>query len=234
MSDEYERHMADHEDAPSEIKNDRENAARLSKSAQKALVKTVAGADAGSIVRRDPFDSDDVSESQELEHKGYSPVNRGALPAGVSEILKDAPTVAKTHDEVCKAHFRNDPDFPPETERQRQCMAAYREIASSLIGKPIRCERVRGSGVCGAYSDGVLKLNIDCDFIWNDPLGEAALGLIIHECAHERVAGHGVAFREECEQMGARLARWVGHHSQRWAELQVALYRPSTAKVSVD
>ena len=66
----------------------------------------------------------------------------------------------------------------------------------------------------------MISLNIDVDHIWSDPLGERSLGLIIHECSHEQVSGHGVAFREEVERLGARLARWVGEHPKRWGALR--------------
>jgi hypothetical protein len=233
LSDEYVRYMNDNDDAPPEIKDNRENAAKLSEEGRKTLIASVTGADPGRIVRRDPFDPDDVSESQELEYRGYAPVNRGALPAGVSELLRDAATVAQVHDQVCKPHFRTDRGFPPATQRQRLCMAAFEEIASALVAKPVRCERVRGGNAAAAYSSGTMRLNTEADFIWEDPLGERTLALIIHECSHEKVSGHGVAFGGECELMGARLARWVADNAQRWNELRESLTTAPTEDVQV-
>ncbi len=99
-------------------------------------------------------------------------------------------------------------------------MAAFEEIASALAGRRVRCDRVRGGSVAAAYKNGVMSLNIDVDHIWSDPLGERSLGLIIHECSHEQVSAYAVAFREEVEGLGARLARWVGEHPERWAGLK--------------
>ena len=77
--------------------------------------------------------------------------------------------------------------------------------------------------MAAAYMDGVISLSIDVEHIWAEPLGEDSLGLIIHECAHELSSGHAVAFREEVERLGARLARWVGDNHRRWTELQADL-----------
>ncbi len=223
MSGEYVEYMAEHKKAPAEIKDDRERAILLTDEAKERLVKTVVGVGPEQIVRRNPLDKDDRSESQELESIGFVPINRGTLPSGVSEILADAATVANTHDEQCKAHFRDDPDFPPETERQRLCMSFYSQIATALVGKPVICERVRGGAVAAAYGGRKLSLNIDVNHIWVDPMGEQSLGLIIHECAHENVAGHGVDFRNEVERIGGRLAVWVGEHIEHWSGLRESL-----------
>lgn len=227
MSDEFITYMAQHNDAPPEIKDDRANATLLVNAAQEVLIEKVTGAEKDKIVRRNPFDSDDLSESQELEHRGFTPINRGSLPAGVSELLQDTLSVAETHDRECKANFRTGPDFPPATERQTQCMAVFTEIGSALTGRPITCERVRGGSVAAAYLDGVISLNINVRHIWTDPLGEKTLGLIIHECAHEKVSGHAVGFEEEVRLLGGRLAWWVGNNHHRWTEFQADLDQES-------
>ncbi len=223
MSDDYIAYMEEHEDAPAEITNDRDNAASLSKDAKDALVKKVTRVDRDKVVRRNPLDPDDMGESQELENMGFSPVNRGSLPSGVSEVLGDAPTVATKHDEVCKDHFKNDPNFPPETERQRICIAAYKIIAESLLGQTVRFKRIRG-GVAAAWRNGVILLNIDVDHLWDDPLGAESIGMILHECAHAAVSGHSIAFAEEVQRLGGRLAGWVGRNPERWADLYARLY----------
>lgn len=176
MSDEYASYMAEHDDAPPEIRDDRENATRLTDEAQQVLIEKITGAKRETVVRRNPLDSDDVSESQELESEGFAPVNRGSLPAGVSELLRDAATVAETHDRLCKPHFRRDANFPSETDRQRRCMAAFAKIASALVGKRVRCERVRGNSVAATYGHGVLRLNIDVDHIWTAPSASSRSG----------------------------------------------------------
>ncbi|MCH8880049.1 MAG: hypothetical protein IID34_09215 [Planctomycetes bacterium] len=233
MSAEYVTYMKDHEDAPPEIKNNRDHSARLDEEARKALVRTVTGAEPERVLRRDPFDPDDVSEAQELENLGYVPLNRGSLPAGVSELLKDAATVGKTHDRVCKAHFRTDPNFPPETRRQRQCMAVYAEIATALVDRAVRCKRVRGGNTTAAWKNGVISLNIDVEHLWDDPMGEQSLGVILHECAHAKVSGHAIGFTNEVERLGGRLAVWVGENTERWAgfreDLRSAMRAPQHA-----
>lgn len=216
MSEEYIEIMRENGEVPTEIRDDRNNATSLSDAAQRIMVKTVTGSESESIVRRNPLDKDDLSESQELENLGLTPVNRGSLPVGVSEVLKDATTVAQKHDDVCKPKFRNDPNFPEETDRQRACMSVLGEIASALVGKTVRIERVGGGSTAAAYGNGKLSLNIDVAHIWSEPLGEKSLGLLIHECAHDRVSGHAVAFQREVERLGGKLACWVGENPNRW------------------
>ena len=201
MSGEYIEYMDDHDGAPAEIKNDRDNAIALSDEAKRQLVRTVTGADPEKIVRRNPLAPDDMGESQELEYKGLNPVNRGSLPGGVCEVLADAPTVADKHDELCKTHFGYDPAFPPETQRQRVCMDAYAKIAKALLGRPIHITRFRG-GPVAAWRGGKIGLNIEVDYLWDDPLGEESIGTIMHECAHDRVSGHAIAFAEEVQRLG--------------------------------
>lgn len=222
MSAEYAAYMNDRNEAPPEIKNDRRNAKQLTDTAQRSLVKTVIGVDRESIIRRNPLDSDDTSESQELENMGYAPVNRGTLPSGVSEVLSNAPTVADLHDELCKPTTRTDRDFPPQTDRQRQCMLFYQEIAAMLVGKPVRCDRIRG-GATATWRNGVISLNVDIQHLWEDPMGEQSLGVILHECAHAKVSGHSIGFTNEVERLGGRLAVWVGENGHRWAEFGKSL-----------
>lgn len=228
MSDAYIEYMDEHGGAPAEIKDDRDNAASLSDDARRKLVRTVTGADREDIVRRNPLDPDDISESQELENRGLVPVNRGSLPPGVSEALAGAPTVAAKHDELCKAHLGHDPNFPPETERQRVCIAAYRTIAEALLERRVGFTRFRG-GPGATWDDGVIGLNIDAGHLWNDPLGEESIGTILHESAHATVSGHAVAFAEEVQRLGGKLAGWVGQNQQRWDELRDRLYRDGQA-----
>jgi hypothetical protein len=219
MSDQYVTYMEEQQSAPPELKDDLANAENLTPEAQAVLVKTVTAAEREQVVRRNPLDKDDLSESQELESHGFLPLNRGALPAGVSGLLRANPTVAAKHDEVCKPHFGVDKNFPPETERQRKCMAVFVEIASTLVGKPVRCDRIRGPGATAAWSNGRLSLNIDVDYLWDDPLGEKALGVILHECAHDRVSGHAVDFADEVARLGGTLAAIVGENPGWWSQL---------------
>ncbi len=201
MSAEYAAYMNDRKEAPPEIKDDRRNAKQLTDTAQRSLVKTVIGVDRESIIRRNPLDSDDTSESQELENMGYAPVNRGTLPSGVSEVLSNAPIVADLHDELCKPSTRKNPDFPPQTDRQQQCMLFYQEIAAMLVGKPVRCDQIRG-GATATWRNGVISLNVDVQHFWEDPMGEQSLGVILHECAHAKVSGHSIGFTNEVERLG--------------------------------
>ena len=73
-----------------------------------------------------------------------------------------------------------------------------------------------------------LSLNIDCSCLWNDPLGEEALGIIIHECSHAEVSGHCKAFEKESARIGARFGLWVAANPQRWADLHHDLYDSDT------
>lgn len=42
--------------------------------------------------------------------------------------------------------------------------------------------------------------------IWEDPLSESWLGILVHECAHEKAGHHGDDFRKEVERMAGKLA----------------------------
>ena len=223
MSDAYIEYMDARGEAPAEIADSRRNAASLSDDARRKLVRTVTGADPDDIVRRNPLDPDDVGESQELESRGLAPVNRGSLPRGVSEVLAGAPTVAAKHDEICKAHITGGADLPAETERQRACVAAYGTIAEALLGRRVGFTRFRG-GTRATWDGGSIGLNIDARGLWSDPLGEESIGTILHECAHAEVSGHAVAFAEEVQRLGGRLAGWVGRNHERWKELRTELY----------
>jgi hypothetical protein len=220
LSDLYAAHCNDHAEVPCEIRDFRENAQRLNPAAQAAAILAAVGVDRGKVVRRNPLDVNDRSESQELETLGYEPVNRAHLPAGISTLLADAPTVAEVHDRECKAHTTTDPDFPPETPRQRACMTAFEEIATALLGRRARCSRFSRGGAAAAWSDGEISLNIDHACLWKDPLGEESLGIILHECAHARVGGHSPEFTKKVARLGGKLAGWVGQNSESWRTLR--------------
>ena len=226
MSDHYIAHMQAQGAAPPELAGDPTNAENLTSEARDQLVKTVAGAEMERIVRRNPLDKDDVSESQELENKGFVPINRRSLPAGVSALLEDAPTVARKHDEECKVQFHTNKDFPRETERQRRCMSAYSKIASAIVGKPVECTRVRAQTASAAWNtaSATLKLNIDEKHLWDDPLGEESVGVILHECAHDEVSGHTIGFADEVARLGGKLAGLIGRDPQWWSDLSSNLY----------
>ena len=228
-SDLYADHCRANSEVPPEIRDDADNALLLSPEAQEAVVRVALNVDRDRIVRRNPLDPDDRSEAQELEVKGFVPVNRGQLPSGISGLVSDAVTVAAKHDEVCKVHPNHDPRFPEETARQRACMDAFEEIASALVGRRVRCSRIRGGGAVATWCSGVVELNIDVPYLWDDPLGEEALGVIIHECAHDKSSGHGVEFRMEVERLGGKLAGWVGGNPAAWARMKGGLYGSARA-----
>jgi hypothetical protein len=226
MSDAYIEYMDARGEAPAEIADSRRNAASLSDDARRKLVRTVTGADPDDIVRRNPLDPDDVGESQELESRGLAPVNRGSLPRGVSEILASAPTVAARHDELCKAHM-GVTHLQAETDHQRACIAAYEVVAEALLGRRVGFKRFRG-GPCATWDDGTIGLNIGAGHLWSDPLGEESVGVILHECAHAKVSGHAVAFAEEVQRLGGKLAGWVARNHKQWEKLRAKLYENDT------
>ena len=215
LSDLYAAVTKEQGKAPPEIAHKPDNAKRLDELAQTAVIEAHLQAAREQIVRRNPLDRDDQSESQELEAKGYLPVNRRHLPDGISALLEEFPTVHTTHDEKCKAHPQPNANFPEEIPRQAACLSVFEEIASALVGFPVRCGRIRG-GAAGAWANGQLDLNIDESYLWDNPLGEEALGVIVHECAHAKVSGHSPAFEKESARLGARLAIWVAKNRGRW------------------
>jgi hypothetical protein len=218
LSDLYAELTQNEGKVPREIADRPDNAKRLNATAQTAIVEAHFNTRRDLIVRRNPLDEDDRSESQELEDMGYLPVNRGHLPEGLSALLKDRPTVHATHDDKCKVQFRASANFPDETSRQSACLRVFAEIASALVGSTVRCERARSGTVSGAWKDGTIDLNIDASFLWDDPLGEQALGVVVHECTHATVSGHCAAFEKESARLGARLAIWVANNPERWDE----------------
>ena len=224
MSADYDRLMKKSKAVPAELQQRRGNSTNLSDRARRTMIREMTGAEHEKIVRRNPFDKNDPDESGELEHNGYKPVDTRTAPPGLKALLEDTPSVAEKHDEVCKAHFKNDPSFPPQTERQRICIAAYKIIAESLLGQTVYFERVRGGGAVAAWRDGLILLNIDVGYLWDDPLGAESIGTILHECAHKDVSGHFVAFEEAVGRLGGKLAGWVGQHPQRWTDLRDRLY----------
>ena len=224
MSADYDRLMKKSKAVPTELQQDEGNADNLSEVARNTMIYEMTGAEHENIVRRNPFDKNDPDESGELENKGYKPVDMRTAPPGLKMLLEGTPSVAQKHDEVCKAHFDNDPDFPPETERQRLCIAAYKIIAESLLGQTVGFDRIRGGGAVAVWRDGVIFLNIDVDYLWDDPLGAESVGTILHECAHKGVSGHFVAFEKAVGRLGGKLAGWVGQNPQRWADLRDRLY----------
>lgn len=232
VSDLYTQYTKDHGEVPPEICNVPQNAKRLNEAAQAAMIETHLKASPDKIVRRNPAHKNDRSESQELEDQAFVPVNRRYLPPGVSSLLDDAPTVAQKHNEICKEHPTGGTKLPPETPRQAACIRAFSEIASALVGFSVSCRRFRSSTAQATWSDGVIALNIDHTCLWTDPLGEEALGIVIHECTHAEVSGHCKAFQKESANLGARFALWVANHPERWASFREELCGTESARSS--
>jgi len=223
MSADYDRLMKKSKEVPTELQQEGGNSTNLSDGARRTMIRKMTGAEHEKIVRRNPFDKNDPDESGELEHGGYKPVDIRTAPPGLKALLEDTPSVAQKHNEVCKVHFTPSANFPPETERQRVCIAAYKIIAESLLGQTVRFDRVRG-GAVAAWGNGVISLNIDVRYLWDDPLGVESIGTILHECAHKHVSGHSIAFAEAVGRLGGKLAGWVGKNPQRWTDLRDRLY----------
>lgn len=197
---------------------------QLSDAAKEVVVRKTTGADPKMVVRRNPFDPDDRSESAELEQRhGYTPVNLAHMASGVSSLLKDAPTVAVTYDEQCKPHFQHG-RLPPATPRQKECLEMFSGLAGVILKRPIKCQRCQGGNVKAAFGNGVISLNIGVPCFWDDPLGEEAVATILHECAHDQVSGHSVAFQDEVARLGARLAAWVAENPAWWQGWRKRLY----------
>ena len=224
VSDLYEELMNDRNEVPTEIRNDSQNAERLGQSAQERAVKITVGAEHKDIARENPFDEHNDSEAAELrERHGKKPVNTGSLPDGIRTLLTNTPTVAALHDELCKAHFQVGV-LPPETNHQYECLRMYAELASAILEMRVSCERVISDSIAAVWSTGTLSLNINVSHIWNDPLGEKSVALILHECAHHKVSGHSLAFQNEVARLGGRLAGWVAAHAEWWARWRAMLY----------
>lgn len=224
VSDLYAAFMDDRNEVPPEIRNVSHNAEQLHHTVQERAVEITIRAKRQDIARENPFDPDNDTESEELRQRQHrKPVNTGSLPDGIRTLLKDTPTVAELHDELCKAHFRLG-SLPPETDHQRDCLEMYSELASALLEIRVSCERVMGGHVAAAWGMGTISLNIDVPNIWNDPLGEDSVALILHECAHDKVSGHTLSFQDEIARLGGRLAGWVAANAEWWARWRAKLY----------
>ena len=232
-SDLYAQYTKTHGEVPPEICNVPQNAKRLNEAARVAIIETHLKASPDKIVRRNLSDQNDRSESQELEDLEFIPVNRRYLPPGVSALLDDTPTVTQKHNEICKVNSSSDANLPPETPRQAACMRAFSEIASCLAGFSVNCRRFRNSKALATWNEGTITLNIDHSCLWVDPLGEEALGIVIHECTHAKVSGHCAAFQKESANLGARFALWVANHPERWVALRKELYGSVSTKASL-
>lgn len=219
VSDLYISYMNTSDNVPSEISNDRDNAEKLSDDAKSLLVEKVVGCSIDKIVRRNTMSANDRSESQELENRGYVPVNRGTLPAGVSEVIKNNPTVADKHNAECKVNLTAG-SIPPITDKQRKCLEIWKTIAEGILGKHIQMGRFSGNGAIAIHDAGGISFNIKESSLWSDPLGIHAIGTLVHECAHEKVSGHNMEFCSEVERLSGRLARWVAENHELWKELE--------------
>lgn len=72
-------------------------------------------------------------------------------------------------------------------------------------------------------SAGIISLNIKAKHLWEDPLGAESLGVMVHECAHEKISGHTIEFQREIERLAGTLAVWVGRNPDRWKEFEERL-----------
>lgn len=224
VSDLYAAFMDDRNEVPPEIRNVSRNSEQLHQSVQERAVELTVRAKRRDIARENPFDPDNDTEAEELRQRQHRmPINTGSLPDGIRTLLKDTPTVAELHDEFCKVQFRLG-SLPPETDRQRACLQMYSELASALLEIRVSCQRVMGGRVAAAWDTETISLNIDVPHIWNDPLAEESVALILHECAHNKVSGHSLSFQDEIARLGGRLAGWVAANSEWWARWRAKLY----------
>ncbi len=230
MSDLYQEFMKTEDRVPAEISNDPDKARNLSDEAKETVAETVFERPLSEIGRRNPLDEQDKSRSQELEAGGMMPVNTAYVPAGIKEILSACPTVKELHDERCKVHLT--PGLIPElTEHQETCLSIYKEIASALLDRQVAFHHFRAAvdgnscGIQAVYrrADGSIGLNIRVKHLWNEPLGADALGVIVHECAHEAIEGHAIEFQREIQRLAGKLAVWVGSNPAVWLDLQERL-----------
>lgn len=217
LSDLYATYCTLYDTVPREILESAENARQLTPEVQEGVVRAATGHSKSVIDRRNPLDKDDRSEAQELENLGRHPVFLRSLPFGVRALLAENPMVADTHDELCKTHYRSG-ELPPETPRQRACMDAFGEIASALLGRRVYCDRAKG-GPAATWSKGRITLNVLYSPLWENPLGEEALGIILHECAHGKISGHNLEFMNEVARLGAKFGLWVGHNPELWRQI---------------
>jgi hypothetical protein len=221
MSDDYTAYMRQTKEAPPEIRDNADNAEQLTPEAGDELVKTVTGYEPDVIVLENRFDPDNVSEKHELDERfGLKAVNRGSLPEGAKKRLDGHQTVAAVHDQRIKSHVRSGPDFPTETPRQRKCLYIFSEVAAAVLGYPIQADRFSGAGPCAVHERGLILLNIERKYLWNNPMSAESLAVVLHECAHEKVSGHSIEFQIELERLAGRLAVWVGDNPDRWSELK--------------
>lgn len=229
MAGEYEANIKANGRVPDELLNSAELAVSMPESTQDMIARETVGAPPEKVVRRNPFDADDRSESQELEIRGFTPVNMAALPNGVRALLRSSTqTVAEAHDMVCKPSFGSGALLAP-TEHQNKCLKFWCWLASGALGKDISCGLHSSSNTVAAFSPGLITWNIKEASLWRSPAGVYALGTLIHECAHDTVSGHSMEFCSAVEAVGARLALFIAKNHAEFNR-QVAALEVSGAR----
>lgn len=215
---EYLNFMSEQNQVPIELKDNAINASQLGKDSSSKMVEICTGFKPETIVRRNPFDKADRSESHELESIGFNPIHLNHMPAGVKALLDSTPTVALVHDNKCKIHLSSANDFPNITERESKCLAFYSCLASALLRKKVLCKRHQG-GATAVWLDGVISFDIDSDWLWDNPISEQSISTVLHECAHDKHSGHGIDFCKEVETLGARFGLWVSSNKSYFDKL---------------
>ena len=155
---------------------------------------------------RHDFDSD----AREI---GYTPIQTRLLPKGLRTAaethLQSSRDVEFERRAVVAAAVATD---SPATARDERIKTWCRWLAQEVLGKPILVNIVQtliinGHEAAAAWHDGgILALNTGSRDRWVNPFEPEAIGLLVHEMAHEIAMHHGDDFRRAVEKIAGRVA----------------------------
>lgn len=178
------------EDAPTELRRE--------------IVTAAFGTDAvRSVPTLGRYDFD--ADAREM---GLTPIDTRLLPKGLreatAEFMQTSRDVELARRERVNIAFTQDSNLS-EDDAVR---AFVSWLAQQLVEIPVVVSIVDQADFIAAWGGGGrMTLNRQCRDIWLDPLSERFLGVLVHECAHEKAGHHGDDFRKEVERMAGKLAR---------------------------
>ncbi|HSE47235.1 MAG TPA: ATP-binding protein [Gemmatimonadales bacterium] len=149
------------------------------------------------------------SDAREM---GLEPINTALLPKGLREAametMRSAKDVELERREVVARSFTAAEDVTDDYP----ITSFVAWLASQLVDMPVDVRVaddlvVRGAPAIAAWAGGGrMSLNQKYRDEWIDPMTERFLGILVHECAHERAAHHADQFQDEVERLAGKLA----------------------------
>lgn len=151
------------------------------------------------------------SDAREM---GLKPIETALLPRGLREAAQENFKSSKEAEIERRETVTVKWQSPVNKDVDGPVKAFIAWLAGELAGitVDVRILPDLSSGLTGERaiatwgSGGRLSLSEKYRSMWQNPFSEYFLGVLVHECAHERAAHHGDTFREEVERMAGKLA----------------------------